>query len=75
MPPIEHAVLFHDPLSGPSTPDRPTKSFSGRRSGSPGTDGPAPARVSRRQQAVAEVLRDLKSLESRCVARGSSVPR
>jgi hypothetical protein len=74
MPSIEHSVLFHDPLSAPQSPDRPTKSFPGRQRGTPAADGPAPAGVSRRPQAVAEVLKDLRALQSSCLVQGRSAP-
>src|SRR5687768_14335721 len=52
MPSIEHSVLFHDPLSAPPSQDRPTRSSPGRHRGTPAADGPAPAGVSRRPEAV-----------------------
>jgi len=74
MPSTEHSVLFHDPLSAPPSQDRPTRSFLGRRRGTSAADGPAPAGVSRRPQAVAQVLRDLRALQSSCLVQGRSAP-
>ena len=74
MSSIEHSVLFHDPLSAPPSQDRRARSFPRRHRSTPAADGPAPAGASRRPQAVTEVLRDLRALQSSCLIQGRSAP-